>query len=400
MKHSIICLLTLLIAEFSHSQTLLYNKEGNLAYPPHEQGILSSFYQSFTSSLNKINSNRLNSNYLLRLDSIITYTPSGQIHSLYQWIYSDDIIPSERILFNYKDGQTRTPAGKRSKIYDHDKILNTEYYMEWLPDQQKWDTLTKEVYYYNNTGELMKVQSHLAPDWYFYLQREFTYNSSGAPASETIYKKPDSEPAFRIEYTYQNSLLNKENTYEWSSNGWIHIHQILYTYDDYENPVEQLFSHREQYASNELIPYKKTLLKYDLSVIKDLLITDINFPFSHKLTAMTDLEYQKSTDQWILTRTSIPYYSEVNNPVTDLQTISQNLSFDMYPNPFDNNITIVMNGYTPTLLEVFNSLGTKIISTFTYNQQIFPTEQLPAGSYICVLHTENGKFFKRLIKRN
>ncbi len=398
MKHSIICLLVLLILNSGYSQTLLHKPESPFLLSPAEDQGISFFYQ--LPSDNPHIRSRLKSYNLFRLDSMITYTPSDQILSLYQWIYSDDIIPSKRILFNYKDGHTRTPAGKRGKIYDHDQMLSTQYYMEWLPEQQKWDTLTKEVYYYNNTGALTKIQSHLAPDWYLYLQREFTYNPAGIPESEIIYRKPDNEPAFRIEYIYQNNLLTGENTYEWSSDGWMHIHQILYTYDDYENPVEQLFFHREQYAGDELIPYRKTFLKYDLTVTKDMLIMDIGFPFNHKLTKMTNMEYQRSTGQWILTDTTIPYYSEVNNPVTDLQTTSQYRSFDIYPNPFNNTITIATGSYSPVLLEVFNQSGTRIISSLIDNLQTFPTEDLSAGSYICIVHTKDGRLFKRLIKNN
>lgn len=398
MKLLIICILTFLTAELSHSQTLFCKTDNNVLIPqPRDQ---EGFFNHHRRSVKSHTKSRLNSYNLLRLDSIITYTPSGQIHSLYQWIYSEDIIPSERIFFNYKDDKTPIPASKRIKLYDQDNLLSTEYYVEWLLDQQEWDTLTKEDYYYDNTGTLVKVQSYLAPDWYLYLQRIYTYSSSGVPESETIYREPDSEPAFKIEYSHQNDLLYRENTYEWSSGDWLPIHQILYTNDEYGNPVEQLFSHRELSSGNELVPYKKSLLTYDLSVAKETLIMDTGFPFRHKLAEITDLEYQKSTNEWILTKTSMPYYSEVNNPVTDLQVISQNLFFDIYPNPFNNAITIATDSNSPSLLEVFCPLGTKVISNLIYNQQIISTEQLSAGVYICVLHTDNGFFFKRLIKND
>jgi len=399
MKQLITCLLISLIIVSGQSQTFeRYLKDVSDPCSLWKER----FHSSHHNSKDKANAKkRLSGNYLLRLDSIITYNSSDQILSLYQWIYSDDIISSERILFNYADEHTLTPAGKRSRIYDSDKLLTTEYYIEWLSDRQKWDTLTREVYYYDSTGLLLKIESSLAPDWYLYLQREFVYNTDGLLVSEVIYSnQSDWEQTFRIEYTYQNSLQHKEDTYEWSSDGWMHIHQILYTYDDYENPVEQLFFHREQYAGDELIPYRKTFLKYDLTVTKDMLIMDIGFPFNHKLTEMTNMKYQKSANQWVLTSTSIPYYSEVNNPVTTLLTTNQNPFFDIYPNPFDNTITIATNSYTPILLEVFNPLGTRIISSYIDNYQTLPTKQLPAGSYICVLYTTNGKFFKRLIKNN
>ena len=398
MKHFIICLLILPILNSGYSQTILYKQESSVLLPPFKDQEISFFHQ-FPSDNSHVRS-RLNSYGLFRLDSMITYTSSGQIHSMYQWIYSDDIVPSERILFNYIDGDIRTPTGKRSKIYSANKLLSTEYYMEWLPDQQKWDTLTKEVYYYDNTGALTKIQSHLAPDWYLYLQRVFTYAPAGLPESEIIYRKPDNGPAFKIDYIYQNGLLSKENTYEWSAGNWFHIHQVLYTYNEYENPVEQLFLHRELSSGNELVAYKKALLKYDHSVTKDMLIMDIGFPFNHKLTEITNMEYQRLTGQWILTNITIPYYSEINNPVTDLRVTNQHLLFDIYPNPFNNTITIATGSYSSVLLEVFNPLGTRIISSYIDDHQTLSTDQLPIGTYIGVLHTSKGKIFKRLIKNN
>ncbi len=71
--------------------------------------------------------------------------------------------------------------------------------------------------------------------------------------------------------------------------------------------------------------------------------------------------------------------------------ITEKPSFNVYPNPFENEINIIgFNNPTNVKTEIYNSVGQKVMENNFSNQIIISTENLQAGIYFLKL-TENGK---------
>ena len=66
--------------------------------------------------------------------------------------------------------------------------------------------------------------------------------------------------------------------------------------------------------------------------------------------------------------------------------------FEVYPNPIDNQLIIVKEGSLK--VEIFNSLGQKIISTETQNEMILNTSEWSRGIYFVKVNGVTRKVVK------
>ena len=66
--------------------------------------------------------------------------------------------------------------------------------------------------------------------------------------------------------------------------------------------------------------------------------------------------------------------------------------FDIYPNPFDNQLIIVKEGAIS--VDVFNALGQKIISAEAQNELVLNTSEWERGFYFVKVNGKTIKVFK------
>lgn len=83
----------------------------------------------------------------------------------------------------------------------------------------------------------------------------------------------------------------------------------------------------------------------------------------------------------------------------DASAVTENagaFGFDLYPNPADENITVVLKNVTPDHLVIYNSLGTVVLErdVVTMNSTV-SVASFVSGIYFCVVVDENGNAVTR-----
>ena len=77
------------------------------------------------------------------------------------------------------------------------------------------------------------------------------------------------------------------------------------------------------------------------------------------------------------------YYDMVDDVTAEM--------FDVYPNPFDNQLVIVKDGNID--VEIYNTLGQKIVSAKAHDEMVLNTSEWEKGVYLVKV---NGKTIKVL----
>lgn len=86
---------------------------------------------------------------------------------------------------------------------------------------------------------------------------------------------------------------------------------------------------------------------------------------------------------------------------TGLSTITNNLSAEVFPNPFENTLQIKLENTLENIeINIFNSQGKliKSISTTAKNELAISTEELPKGLYAITIKTGDKLLNKKIIK--
>lgn len=98
---------------------------------------------------------------------------------------------------------------------------------------------------------------------------------------------------------------------------------------------------------------------------------------------------------------TIAYLDNIGN-FSSTTTVSRNYSGEsliIYPNPVENRMSVLFPGMTG--LKVYDVLGKNVYNlSFTKTgNKVVELGQLPTGTYILAVETENGRFTSRFLKR-
>lgn len=90
----------------------------------------------------------------------------------------------------------------------------------------------------------------------------------------------------------------------------------------------------------------------------------------------------------------------VSHNIVGLNETEEFYDFKLYPNPVKNSFTIQHVGENNELMkiEVYNTLGEKVIDLETSNGEIISMENIPAGTYYCKIMTAKVSLVKPLVK--
>jgi len=87
---------------------------------------------------------------------------------------------------------------------------------------------------------------------------------------------------------------------------------------------------------------------------------------------------------------------------SSVDVVSNELSFELYPNPADNQLSITANskGKGAVQLEVYNTMGQMVLTKLmgTGAQYQIDIAQLEAGVYVAVIRNEGGSSQKQFVK--
>ncbi len=90
--------------------------------------------------------------------------------------------------------------------------------------------------------------------------------------------------------------------------------------------------------------------------------------------------------------------SDCVNPLMGIESIMEDNSITLYPNPTTSEISISSESFINSI-EIYNSLGQKVyIETINSKEKTIDISSLPSGVYVLGAKTENGIMRKKIIK--
>ena len=263
--------------------------------------------------------------------------------------------------------------------YDTSKNKYSSIGYQWNTTTSLWTPSIKDESIFNNSGNITSKISYnwntTTSLWTIWNKTENSYDSSENQTSSISYQ-------WQINLNLDTLSLKDESTfntsgniiskisYNWSSTTslWIPSSKNEYSYDSYGNNTSWI----SYFWDNTLslwVPSYKTEYSYNKAYFVKDLIGNWDRKRINILTKYDNYRYNNGS--WNKTGTTIYHYSDLNlipitNPIGNLNSINANtaINIEVYPNPTDGMITIVVNdensiNYT---INISNTLGQNVYS--------------------------------------
>jgi|GEM_PF-1522153 len=373
---------------------------------PYQKKILSP--QLRNSGLAGINKNsypqsRLAENQIYRLDSVVIFSKEENMFFVYKLQYNNNQTTISDILAHgYDEDRELLYLSNITITYNPNGTIQYEHELDWLFEEEKWDTLSKTVYHYNTKNLLIKTERFEAPDWELHTKTELSYDLFDRLTGESTYQSHEEWlNTTKTDYIYQGERIVEERFYDWYGDQWNYVHKSSFSYDTDGNSIEDVFSNTALGSDDILSPYRKYINTYDLSIDK----TNIIFPVSFKMenhhnnmfVRSVQYDYDEDSKEWLEAGTLDFFYTPVI--ATGIQSGSNSM-FNIHPNPCTDVIRLTLDNNATAVFELYDQLSTKVLSQNVAGNETISIQSLPAGLYNCVLTSGTEKSFTRLVKTN
>ena len=234
-------------------------------------------------------------------------------------------------------------------------------------------------------------------------KEETTFNVDGNTLSRANYYW-DQSSSIWIGNHKQESIFDTDGYqtqsiyFYWSNSNWVYRTKSENLYDMDRNRIGYN-GFKWDLNTNTWVNWQKSKFSLDLTILYvELQLPYTMFPISHpKLDKYASEKWNTSQSSWENHYREDYYYSNSKpNSVTEIT----NTEISLYPNPFNNSITITAqenNGIL--LLELFDIQGRKVQSTPFENTTELETSHLSSGMYIYKISGENNTISGKLIKQ-
>jgi endonuclease/exonuclease/phosphatase family metal-dependent hydrolase len=178
------------------------------------------------------------------------------------------------------------------------------------------------------------------------------------------------------------------------------------TYQSSETPFKNFLDAKYTYPSKELTDAGKSSYAFSSTMLDHILNAKILDSFYYKNSARVfdnagtyaDNFSQGVSDHW-------PVYAFYNwkklttyTPPVGVLTYSQSMEVKIWPNPFNEQISISLNQPNFTI-EVFNLNGELVLKeNSTVNEKIIQTDKLASGVYFIRIEQEGSSYFYNIVK--
>jgi hypothetical protein len=178
------------------------------------------------------------------------------------------------------------------------------------------------------------------------------------------------------------------------------------TYQSSETPFKNFLDAKYTYPSKELTDAGKSSYAFSSTMLDHILNAKILDSFYYKNSARVfdnagtyaDNFSQGVSDHW-------PVYAFYNwkklttyTPPVGVLTYSQSMEVKIWPNPFNEQISISLNQPNFTI-EVFNLNGELVLKeNSTVNEKIIQTDKLASGVYFIRIEQEGSSYFYKIVK--
>lgn len=381
------------------------------------------------------------------------YNQDGKIarHEQYDWYaatgawdlylvetYTYGINPKQDtiIRFNYIAGEITN--GKRTTIeYNALNLVTTETQDVWDTGTQQWMGYTKWEYTYSpqqdlsskilytystatlqyipeNKSDYAYAQSHLTrttistwlnDHWQLDSRTTNTYKDTNVIQTiGQVWYQPSGPwiDDFRDTSYYDGQQLTRFARYFWYQDfqAWYPDDSLSYSYDSFNNIIDQTEYYGTNDPSNPWIPDGKDEWYYNVTIDFDSIIWPYEpgalttLPFSKQLTKTLEYAYAGG---WVIDFKEEYYYGQVIVGVTEAEYVPDAI----YPNPASDEVWLKLpNLEDNATLQLYSAGGKKVSEWKISEQESLPVDQLPAGIYFYFIqHGEKNYVGKLVISR-
>lgn len=275
--------------------------------------------------------------------------------------------------------------------------------------EEDWMNAFKIIYTYSPSKKVLTQTSQLSLEgnWMDMSVSSYTYNDNDLPV--TMVTSVFGIVSEQITYTYNPDGTEHQQIYQnWSGGQWENFEQTTNSYNDSKQLIGSL---EEKWENETLVNNTRSTIAYNEagSIIESkeqiwLANTWVDgskemysYNATGELQQMISQEWNAELAQWEnKVRASYDYNPTGINPVELTAK-----TFVVFPNPFEDQLTIKASSLDEHVIRVFNSSG-QLINTFTTSQSITNLNlgDLKQGAYFMkITSPQNEQTFKLLKTR-
>ena len=333
----------------------------------------------------------------------------------------------------------RAGYGKSDSSKNHYKtggFLDRKEFFRW--ENSEWKKYKENLYTYNEEEISEEVLTNFMNNGNIThtIAQRFEYDDETRLSQEKVLKKENGvwTDSLKTVYSYEDGNLEKFTKLMWDGTKWDYVSRTLYVYDENE-----LLSYKKQqyYLGND--KWQDDTFNYyyydDDGKLREILSEYNDRPgFQTKAEysynedeLLTEIKHSQKYDEWTLKRTVTFEYDTNNNLVKEIarnkggQIYKQidynydwisdveefddmNNFFQVFPNPFDDQLTVRFNLENGTNVSVglFDAEGKPVVMpvrsyySFGEHNVTLNTQFITSGSYYVVIEIDGEKFTKKV----
>lgn len=346
------------------------------------------------------------------LDSIVfqeIYASSGVW--TYDWkeafTYNADDLVSVYTNYGWESNiENWEPEHKEEFFYDanHNDTLQMIY--DWNELSLAWDIIYKTLKTFNTDNSIEQAMTYnwdsFGATWFVSSKDDYSYNLAGLLLEKisSNWTGTDWQNSMKTEriYSADNKLL-EEVEYYWQDTVWGPSYKSRYSYDNdghVENVANESWDDMTSIWMDEVL---LTLTHDNNWLLSDLVLPhffddeEVYLFFSAMLTDYSAEIFING--MWLDYMAIDTYYSQIeytgNEPVEES-------NIKVYPNPTSDNIRIDLgSANVSSMINLYNIVGTKLISKEVNGSDLLDLSNLPNGIYILTMEGEDAQVLSRRI---
>lgn len=322
------------------------------------------------------------------------------------------LIKTESFGWNESTSQWEIGA-KVENTYNANGQLTTIIFYEWDAVNSLWKPASKYEYEYNTSGQIITaIEYEWQGLWTNKSKGEFTYYVFGKELSFIYYVWDGFSlwgNSFKSETQYNgNRKLTDLTEYTWDliSVIWVNSKKTEYKYDSENNMIQSIFSKWVKQLQSFILDSKEECI-YTYQYLFDDLLLPADLKFSQTTTRIpdNDIYFNNMLSKYSHSlHNGVTYVSNNNrsfyySPITITKINDPfNLDIQVEPNPADNYIRVVTDGWMNTMeFKLYDLNGKQRISKIINSNDAITLEDLPKGIYFYTISESRKLIAGRII---
>ena len=329
-------------------------------------------------------------------DSIYSYLNENDVYNLNQktfFLYDEKGNNIQSQYEFWDSGSSSWNLSRYILTYDENGNLLQDTLYSWDSETSSWTVSAVFLYSYNESGNLIEL---IGKSW-----------DSGTNTWTNLYKNTD--------YSYDaDDKLLELITYSWDPqiNSWSLSGKTTYSYNTGGLLIEDLHqmwisgtsswrnvSRYYNFSYNtEGLKTEKTRQTWntETNVWENFLIRTYEYDLNNTTSQTSVKMWDSENSLWIDTYLDDFYVSE---HLTISVSSIEKMVLSVYPNPVKDILYLNFSTNIKQLNVFIISVSGKIIKSFSSNENNFNIAELPPGIYFLKIHSSEGTFIKKFVKK-